>query len=276
MRVSTNINSMTAQRYVRAHSEEQALEDSKLSSGDRIVRSAVDPSGLAISETMKSKIRSNYQAERNSNDSISLMQVAEGSLSTMQQMGSRLRELAMQAANDTVGEAERRVVDSEFQQLKNEVKRITVSTSFNGNHIIKGGASSTYDLQVGVDGVAELDRIQYDMSKVMDSQNNFGIANVDLRTKEGAQRSLSAIDNMMSQIGASRAQLGSMGNRINSVVQNLMVSRENISASNSKIRDTDIAKEAAIRLQAQIAQSASLSMLKISNDAPGAILKLVS
>ncbi len=276
MRVSTNINSMTAQRYVRAHSEEQALEDSKLSSGDRIVRSAVDPSGLAISETMKSKIRSNYQAERNSNDSISLMQVAEGSLSTMQQMGSRLRELAMQAANDTVGEAERRVVDSEFQQLKNEVKRITVSTSFNGNHIIKGGASSTYDLQVGVDGIAELDRIQYDMSKVMDSQNNFGIANVDLRTKEGAQRSLSAIDNMMSQIGASRAQLGSMGNRINSVVQNLMVSRENISASNSKIRDTDIAKEAAIRLQAQIAQSASLSMLKISNDAPGAILKLVS
>nr|BDT29153.1 flagellin FliC [Bacteriovorax sp. HI3] len=276
MRVSTNINSMTAQRYVRAHSEEQALEDSKLSSGDRIVRSAVDPSGLAISETMKSKIRSNYQAERNSNDSISLMQVAEGSLSTMQQMGSRLRELAMQAANDTVGEAERRVVDAEFQQLKNEVKRITVSTSFNGNHIIKGGASSTYDLQVGVDGIAELDRIQYDMSKVMDSQNNFGIANVDLRTKEGAQRSLSAIDNMMSQIGASRAQLGSMGNRINSVVQNLLVSRENISASNSKIRDTDIAKEAAIRLQAQIAQSASLSMLKISNDAPGAILKLVS
>ncbi|AUN98990.1 flagellin FliC [Bacteriovorax stolpii] len=276
MRVSTNINSMTAQRYVRAHSEEQALEDSKLSSGDRIVRSAVDPSGLAISETMKSKIRSNYQAERNSNDSISLMQVAEGSLSTMQQMGSRLRELAMQAANDTVGEAERRVVDAEFQQLKNEVKRITVSTSFNGNHIIKGGASSTYDLQVGVDGVAELDRIQYDMSKVMDSQNNFGIANVDLRTKEGAQRSLSAIDNMMSQIGASRAQLGSMGNRINSVVQNLMVSRENMSASNSKIRDTDIAKEAAIKLQAQIAQSASLSMLKISNDAPGAILKLVS
>lgn len=276
MRVSTNINSMTAQRYVRSHSEEQALEDSKLSSGDRIVRSAVDPSGLAISETMRSKLRSNYQAERNSNDSISLMQVAEGSLSTMQQMGARLRELAMQAANDTVGEAERRVVDAEFQHLKQEVQRITVSTSFNGNHIIKGGGASKYDLQVGIDGVNELDRIQYDMSKVMDAQNNFGIASVDLRTKEGSQRSLGAIDNMMSQIGASRAQLGSMGNRINSVIQNLQVSRENLSASNSKIRDTDVAKEAAIRLQAQVAQSASLSMLKISNDAPGAILKLVS
>lgn len=276
MRVSTNLNSMTAQRYVRAHSEEQAIEDSKLSSGDRIVRSAIDPSGLAISETMKAKLRSNYQAERNSNDSISLMQVAEGSLATMQQMGARLRELAMQAANDTVGEQERKVVDAEFQQLKQEVQRLTLSTSFNGNHVIKGGGDSTYDLQVGVNGVAELDRIQYDMSKIMDSSSNFGIASVDLRTKMGAQQSLNAIDKMMGQIGASRAQLGSMENRINSVVQNLQVSRENIASSNSKIRDTDVAKEAALKLKAQVAQGASLAMLKISNESPGSILKLVS
>lgn len=267
---------MTAQRYVQQHTEEQALEDSKLSSGDRIVRSAIDPSGLAISETMRSKLRSNYQAERNSNDSISLMQVAEGALSTMQEMGSRLRELAMQAANDTVGPAERRVVDLEFQHLKDEVKRLTLSTSFNGNHVIKGGGSSVYDLQVGINGVAELDKIQYDMSKVMDARGNFGIASVDLRTKEGAQKSLSAVDHMMSQIGASRAQLGSMSNRINSVIQNLQVSRENMASSNSKIRDTDVAKEMALKLKSQVAQSASLSMLKISNDAPGAILKLVS
>ncbi len=267
---------MTAQKYVRAHSEELALEDSKLSSGDRIVRAALDPSGLAISETMKAKLRSNYQAERNSNDSISLLQVAEGSLSTMQQVGSRLRELAMQAANDTVGDAERSVVDAEFQQLKQEVKRITASTSFNGNHIIRGGKENTYDLQVGVNGVAELDRIQYDMSKVMDVQSNFGIANVDLRTKEGAQKSLGAIDNMMSQIGASRAQLGSVGNRIESVIQNLQVSRESIASSNSKIRDADIAKEMGLKLKAQVAQGASLSMLKIANDSPESILKLVA
>lgn len=276
MRVSTNIHSMMAQRYVRAHTEEQAIEDSKLSSGDRIVRSAVDPAGLAISEVMRSKIRSNYQAERNSNDSISLMQVAEGSLATMQQMGSRLRELAMQAATDTVGDSERLVVDSEFQQLKQEVERLTVSTSFNGNHVIKSGGKSTYDLQVGINGLAELDRIQYDMSKVMDSSNNFGIKNVDLRSKISAQQSLGAIDKMMSDISASRAELGSVGNRINSVIQNLQVSRESLSASNSKIRDTDVAKEAGLKLQAQVAQSASLSMLKMSNDNPSSILKLIS
>lgn len=275
MRVSTNLNSMTAQRYVQQHTEEVATEDMKLSSGDRIVRSAVDPAGLAISETMRAKIRSNYQAERNSNDSISLLQVAEGSLGVMQGMGIRLRELAMQAANDTVAPQERLVIDSEFQQLKSEVERLTVSTSFNGNNIIKD-KGSVYDLQVGVNGLASEDRIQYDMSKVMDSKNNFGIKNIDLRTKESAQTSLSKIDKMMTDVGASRAQLGSLGNRITSVMQNLLVSRENVSDSNSKIRDADVASEMAIKMKTQVAQSASLAMLKISNDQPSVILKLVS
>lgn len=275
MRVSTNLNSMTAQKYVREHTESQALTDSKLSSGDRIVRTAVDPAGLAISEGMRAKIRSNYQAERNSNDSISLIQVAEGSLGVMQQMGSRLRELAMQAANDTLGSQERLVIDSEFQQLKSEVERLTVSTSFNGNNIIKD-KGSVYDLQVGINGLAAEDRIQYDMSKVMDSKGNFGIKNIDLRSKAGAQESLTKIDKMMTDVGASRAKLGSLGNRITSVMQNLLVSRENVSDSNSKIRDADVAAEVAIKMKTQVAQSASLAMLKISNDQPSVILKLVS
>lgn len=275
MRVSTNLNSMTAQKYVREHTESQALTDSKLSSGDRIVRAAVDPAGLAISEGMRAKIRSNFQAERNSNDSMSLIQVAEGSLGVMQQMGSRLRELAMQAANDTLGAEERIVIDSEFQQLKSEVERLTVSTSFNGNNIIKD-KGSVYDLQVGINGLASEDRIQYDMSKVMDSKNNFGIKNIDLRSKVSAQDSLSKIDKMMTDVGASRAQLGSLGNRITSVMQNLLVSRENVSDSNSKIRDADVAAEVANKMKAQLAQSASLAMLKISNDQPSVILKLVS
>jgi flagellin len=275
MRVSTNLNSMTAQKYVNERSQELALEDSKLSSGDRIVRSYVDPAGLAISETMRAKIRSNYQAERNSNDSVSLLQVAEGALGSMQLMGTRLRELAMQAANDTLGPAERNVIDSEFQQLKQEIERVTASTSFNGNNIIQD-KGSVYDLQVGINGVDSSDRIRYDMGKMMDSAGNFGIKYIDLKTKESSQNSLGKIDKMMSEIGASRAQLGSMGNRITSVMQNLLVSRENLSSSNSKIRDTDIAKEMGDKLKTQIGQGASLAMLKMSNEAPTAILKLVS
>lgn len=275
MRVSTNVQSMVAQRYVQRHTEELAKEDSKLSSGERIVRVADDPAGMAISEKMKSIIRSNSQAERNTNDSISLLQVAEGSLNTMQEVTTRLRELSIQSSSDTVSDMDRAVIDKEFQQLKNEVARITASTSFNGNNIIKN-ADSVYDLQIGVNADKKLDQIHYDMGKIMDSSNNFGIAGINLRSKESSQKSLSVLDNMMSEISGSRAQLGSMSNRMNSVIQNLQVSKENLSASNSKIRDADMAREAADRAKVTISQSASLALLKLSNDAPGAILRLVS
>ncbi len=274
MRVSTNVQSMIAQRYVNGHTEATAREDEKLSSGERIVRSADDPAGLAISEKMKSKIRSNYQAERNTNDSISLLQVAEGSLNVIQDMAIRLRELAMQSSTDTVSDSDRMIVDKEFQNLKSEVKRLTISTSFNGHNIIND-KNNVYDLQVGINGKASEDRIKYDMSKVMDISNNFGIGTINLQSKNSAQNSLTAIDKMMTQISSSRAELGSMGNRMNSVIQNLQVGRENLSASNSKIRDADVALEASKRFTSQISESASLSMLKMSNNQPGLILKLI-
>lgn len=273
MRVSTNITSMVAQRYVQQHTEEAAHKDSELSSGERIVRAADDPAGLAISDRMRATIRSNSQAERNTNDSISLLQVAEGSLSVMQDLTARLRELSMQSATDTVSDMDRAVIDKEFQQMKREVERITVSTSFNGNQIIRG-KDSVYDLQIGVNGDS-LDRLRYDMGKIMDSSNNFGIASINLKSKESAQQSLSSLDKMLTEISSSRAQLGGMSNRMNNIMQNLLVSRENLSASNSKIKDADIAAEAANQAKAKIAQSASLAMLKMSNDQPGVILKLV-
>lgn len=274
MRVSTNIQSMVAQRYVQQHTQEQATGSSQLSSGERIVHASDDPAGLAISEKMKSLIRSNSQAERNTNDSVSLLQVAEGSLNTMQGIGTRLRELSIQSASDTVSNSDRIIIDKEFQQMKNEVERLTASTSFNGNNIIKD-KDSVYDLQIGVNGNKNESRINYDMGKIMDSSNNFGIAGVNLLSKESSQNSLGAIDKMMSEISRSRASLGSMSNRMNSVIQNLQVTRENLSSSNSKIRDADIAKESAINVKNKIAQSASVAMLKISNDQPSAILKLV-
>lgn len=275
MRVSTNVRSMIAQRYVQQHTEEQVREDMKLSSGERIVRSSDDPAGLAISEKMRSMIRSSSQAERNTNDSISLLQVAEGSLETMQSITTRLRELSMQSASDTVSDMDRSVIDKEFQAMKSEVERLTASTSFNGNNILKN-ANSVYDLQIGVNDDQNLDRIRYDMGKIMDSKNNFGIKNINLRSKESSRESLGALDKMMLEISGSRAQLGAMSNRMNSIIQNLEISRENTSSSNSKIRDADIAKEAANKAKVSIAQSASLALLKMSNDEPGAILKLLN
>ena len=275
MRISTNLQSMVALRYVNEHIDDGAKDDTRLSSGERIVRAADDPAGLAISEKMKAKLRSNFQAERNTNDSISLLQVAEGSLSVIQDMAIRLRELAMQSSSDTVTESDRFIIDREFQQLKSEVKRLTVSTSFNGHHIINENSSS-YDLQIGINGNATEDRLRYDMSKVMDASNNFGIGSIDLKSRSSSQNSLPVIDKMMVQISKSRAELGSMNNRMNSVIQNLQVGRENLASSNSKIRDADIALETGKKMKDQIAANASTAMLKMANDQPGLILKLIS
>jgi flagellin len=275
MRISTNVHSLVAQRYLRNHTESMSAEDKKMSLGERIVSAADDPAGLAISEGLKAKIRSNTQAERNTNDSISLLQVAEGSLAVMSDIGSRLRELAMQASTDTVSDMDRIVIDKEFQAMKDEVKRLTQSTSFNGNKIIND-QGSVYDLQIGINGNPGLDRLKYDMKKVMDSSSNFGIDGVSLKSKEGAQSSLSKIDGMMTQVSSSRAELGSLSNRMNSVIQTLQVSRESDSSANSKIRDADMALEVANRAKEQIAQSSTLEMLKIANNAPGTILKLIS
>jgi len=275
MRISTNVHSLVAQRYLRQHTETLSAEDKKLSSGERIVQASDDPAGLAISEMLKSKIKSNYQAERNTNDSISMLQVAEGSLGVIANIGGRLRELALQASTDTVSDMDRLIIDKEFQALQNEVKRLTVSTSFNGNNIINDNGS-VYDLQIGINNDNFQDRIQYDRKKVMDSADNFGIGYVNLRSKESSQNSINKIDKMLMEVSSSRAELGSMSNRMNSVIQSIQVGRENMSASNSKIRDDDIAAEAALRAKEQLAQSATLSLLKSANEGPGYILKLIS
>lgn len=275
MRVSTNVSSMVAQRILKGHTNDESRENVRLSSGDRIVSAAYDPSGLAISEKLRAKTRSLYQAERNTNDSISLVQVAEGSLGILHDMSQRLRELAMQASTDTVSDIDRAIIDKEFQSLKQEVRRLTESTTFNGNHIINE-KGSVYDLQIGIGNDAFNDRLRYDMKRVMDSKGNFGIESVSLRSKEGAQNSLGTIDKMMTSISSSRAELGSISNRMNSIIQNIQVSRENTESANSKIRDVDVARESAEKMKTQIASNATAAMLSIANNTPSNILKILS
>ncbi len=275
MRVSTNIHSLTAQRYLKSHTDNLSRDKMKLSNGERIISSADDPAGLAISEKMRARVKSNYQAERNANDAISFLQVAEGSLSTMNEVGHRLRELAVQAANDTLTDQDRVVIDLEFQSMKSEIKRLTKAISFNGNNIINE-SGSVYELQIGVNAAKNTDRIEYDMSKFLDASNNFGIEAINLKTKESSQQSLEKIDMMEGKISKSRAMLGSLNNRMNTVVNSLLIDRENTSAAKSKIKDADYALETAKHLKDDIGQQATLGMLKIANDSPSHILKLIS
>lgn len=273
MRISTNTHSMLAQRNFQRVSNNQKSAQSKMASGDRILSAAVDPAGLAISEKMKATLRSQSQVKRNINDGVSLLQIAEGSLSDLSNLGIRLRQLAIQASTDTVDDSSRQLADAEFRNLKEEVKRLTQSSSFNGNPILSG--DSKYDLQVGVNNDAFQDRINYDLSKILDAKTNFGLDQIDLTTKHAAQRSIATVDKMMTQVGLSRAKIGSSQNRLESMITNLDVSHENLSSAKSIIRDADMATETAASVSAGIQKDASIAMMQTVNSNPKKILKLL-
>lgn len=273
-KVGTNYQSLVAQRRLGDVSKHQSQERTQLSSGSRIYEAAFDPSGLAIATGMKARSVSNMQAQRNVNDGVSLLQVAEGTLSVMHGISSRLRELAMQAANDTVGDAERAVANKEFQQLTQEVKRLTSSTKFNGNHIING-EGSTYELQIGIHNDPQANRLKYDLAKVLASKNNFGLDGQNILTKEGARRSFSKIDAMSTEVSSSRAKLGGAMNRMESAIQNLQIGRENLEASKSKITDADVAAKTTNIAKDEIVKNATLSLLTQANARPALAAKLI-
>lgn len=273
-KVGTNYQSMVAQRRLGDVTRHQSQERTKLSSGSRIYEAAFDPSGLAIATGMKARSVSNMQAQRNVNDGVSLLQVAEGTLGVMHGIASRLRELAMQAANDTVGDNERAVANKEFQQLTQEVKRLTSSTKFNGNHIING-QGSTYELQIGIHNDPQANRLKYDLEKVLASKNNFGLNGVNILSKDGARNSFGKIDSMINEISSSRAKLGGAMNRMESALQNLQIGRENLEASKSKITDSDVAEKTTNIAKDEIVKNATLSLLSQANSRPAIAAKLI-
>ncbi|WP_127714197.1 flagellin [Halobacteriovorax sp. HLS] len=273
MRINTNTNSMLALRNFQNVSTNQKNAQSKMASGDRIQSAAFDPSGLAISETMNATIRSQSQVKRNINDGVSLLQVAEGSLSELSNLGIRLRELAIQASSDTVNDEARVMADYEFRSLKEEIKRLTSSSKFNGNHILDG--NSNYELQIGTNNDPFQDRIEYNLSKILDAKSNFGLDTIDLRTKTSAQNSISKVDKMMQQVGESRAKIGASQNRLESMFANLQVGQENLISAKSLIRDADMAKESAENVKGSIQKNATVMMMQTVNSNPSKVLKLL-
>tara|TARA_R110000868_G_scaffold204946_3_gene453162 strand:- start:28290 stop:29123 length:834 start_codon:yes stop_codon:yes gene_type:complete len=274
LKIGSNIPSMVAQRRISETRQIEERESVRLSSGDRISRAAYDPSGLAISETMRARSRSFQQATRNTNDGVSLLQIADGSLGEIHSLGARLKELAIQSSTETYNDSDRANIEGEFSQLLNEVKRITKNTEFNGNKLLDG-SSNQYDLQVGIDGDANSSRMSYDMKKVLSSFNNLSISGVSVASKGSAQASLSRLDTFIDKVSKGRAYLGSFQTRLHSAGNNLSIMDENIQASRSKIRDTDYANSTAERVKAQITQGAATTMLKQTNIAPENVLKLI-
>jgi flagellin len=254
----------------------RSLEKSyaQLSSGSRITKAADDAAGLSISEVLKSTIRGYNQARRNAEDGISMVQVAEGGLSEISNMMVRLRELAVQASSDTIGDKERGFIDLETQQLKNEIQRIAETARF-GSIQLLDGSGDKYDFQVDINNDDFADRISFDAGEQNVQLSALGIDGLAFDTKDGAREALEVLEESQVKVNGQRANLGALQNRLVSTIENLSVSVENFSSANSRIRDTDIAQSSAELARNQVLQQASVGVLSQANQSTAVALKLI-
>lgn len=275
MRVNTNVASIQAQTTLNKVTRASGESTSKLASGERITKAADDAAGLAISEKLKAEIRSSKQANRNANDGLSLVQVAEGGLTETSGILTRMRELSIQAASDTLTDSDRDKAGFEYRQLKNELERIAQGTEFNGKKLLNGsGQNLTF--QVGVGDNSSDDHISYNSKNISAGAQALGISNVDIYSKEAAQQSLSAIDNAINKVSTHKSTLGSIQNRLITSSNNLGVYTENMSASNNRIRDVDYAEETSNKAKLNILESANTAVSAQANVDPKVALKLLA
>lgn len=273
-RINTNISSIAAQRSLGVTNRETESTLAKLSSGSRINKTSDDAAGLAISEKLKANIRSLKQADRNANDGVSMVQTAEGGLNEVSSILTRMRELAVQTASDTVTDVDRSFTNMEYQNLKQELERISQVTEFNGQKLLDGQGKK-YDFQVGANNDMFQDRISYDSQFVNARMDNLGVNELDVGTKEGSQESLASVDHAIEQVSGYRAFLGAIQNRLISTSNNLQVSVENLSQANSRIRDVDYAEASAQNARNSILNSAGTSVLAQANMNGQNALKLI-
>jgi flagellin len=275
LRINTNISSLSAMRTLAStkHALDGSLE--RLASGSRINRAGDDAAGLAISENLRAQIRGLRQAKRNAQDGISLIQVTEGGLNEVSNMIIRLRELAIQAASDTIGDQERKFTDREFQALKSEIQRIAESTNYNGNPLLNGKAG-TFEIQIGNHNNPMSDRIAYNAQNADVTLEALGLMGEAVSTKTGAQTTLSTLDDALMKVNSVRADLGAVQNRLQSTINSISVSDENLSAANSRIRDADLAQEVSDMTKNNILMQSGISVLGQANQSAQAALKLLS
>jgi len=266
---------MSAQRSLSIVKRAQDSNYEKLSSGSRINKSGDDAAGLAISEQLKAEIRGTRQALRNAGDGISMVQIAEGGLNEVSSIMIRLRELSVQAASDTIGDTERRFSDQEFKSLTNEVQRIASSTAYNGTNLLNGEGKKL-EVQVGIRNVADQDRIVFDPAALDATAQKLGVEGLTVSNKQSAQENLTKLDESLKMVNANRAGLGALQNRMQSTINNLEVVNENMSAANSRIRDTDIASETAELTKNNILNQAAMAVLGQANNSNAGALRLIS
>ena len=282
IRIFNNTASINAQNLLGQNNKRLSNSVERISSGLRINKAADDAAGLAISEGLRSDIRTLRQAVRNSNDGVSLINIAEGALNEQGGMLIRLRELASQAAPGTTGSTERATIQLEFNALRNEIDRITHTTVFNDQKLVDGSLASSVSsanqifIQVGMDNNAN-SRInlneQLDLKAITVSALN--IDSLSVTSASGALDALEAVNTAIGAVTAIRGQVGSVQNRLVRTISNLNISVENLQAAESQIRDADIAQEVALLTRNQIMVQASTAMVGQANLIPQSVLQLL-
>jgi flagellin len=273
LRINTNIASQEVQKNLRANSAQQESEFAKLSSGKRITKSADDAAGLAIAKKLEAETRGLRVASRNANDAISLVQVAEGGLNETSNILVRLRELSVQAASDTVGEAERGYLSMEYEQLVQEADRISQTTTFNGRPLLKG-EGNVLQFQVGTKADNN-NQIEFDAGSTDASAESLGVGGTSIRGKQDALTNLGVIDQAIERVSGFRANFGSIQSRLQSSVNNLDVSMVNQEAARSRIEDVDVAESTAKLASVQIKGAAGIATLSQANQLGQGALRLV-
>lgn len=271
MRINNNIMAMNTQRQLTLNTNSMSKAIEKLSSGLRINRAGDDAAGLSISEKMRGQIRGLQQASRNAQDGISMIQTAEGALQETQAIIQRMRELAVQAANDTNVTTDRNAIKAEYDQLKAEVDRIATTTKFNEKALLDGtltGANGI--LQIGADKDIKLSIKIQTMKAAKLSLASYGFA-----TYGCANAAIAKFDTAIKTVATERSTLGAYQNRLEHTIKNLDNAAENIQAAESRIRDVDMAKEMMNFTKANILNQAATAMLAQANMAPQGVLQLL-
>lgn len=274
LRIQTNLSSMEASRRLTANSGERARTLQRLASGERIVRSGDDAAGLSISEKLKASVRSIQMASRNTQDGISLVQTAEGGITEAQNILHRLRELSVQAASDTVGQAERAYLDMEFQHLKSEITRVGNVTTFNGTSLLNGSGSEL-EFQVGIENNGAQDRISVRTGDANVTASALGLAAGKVDTRESALRNLPNIDSAVVRLNDFRSYLGSVQSNLASHSSNIERAKADLASANSRIRDADYAVWTTEDIKQSILENANVSVLAQANTVPQSALKLL-
>ena len=272
LRISTNLASINAQRQLGTQQARNSHALAALSSGSRIVSASDDAAGLAISENIKGQVRGIAQARSNAYNAVSLVQVSEGGLNEITNILGRLRELGVQAASDNVSDTERGFLDTEAKQLLEESNRIAKTTRFGNKKLLDGSGG---ELEFHVGPFADKDNIIKYNTKADATNSALGIDGLSVGDRGSARDALGQVDDALEKLGKMRADFGAVQSRMNATVSNLDIQHENLSAANSRLRDTDVARESAELASSSILQQAAVSVLAQANQQPAAALKLI-